>query len=230
MMIGSVGRQGGSSVKDKRNWLPLLVNLVGVGLLLLACGPGESTGDSAGITVPPEAEAIVAHIRQDLAAQLNVTIDEVQVTAIEPVEWSDTSLGCPDPDFMYVQVTTPGYRVSLEVDGTEYVYHTGPNHFVRCEAASSDEEPAHLIRTDPTAATLGLEAQQDLSQLLGISLDEVTVVSVEAVDWPDSSLGCPEPGMMYLQMVTPGYRIVVAGEGEEYAYHTDHTRAVRCEQ
>jgi hypothetical protein len=221
----------------KQFWRLPFAGMVGVVLLLAACGPLDTTSDSPlvpaggdGVTIPQEAQEVASHVRQDLAESLNVPLDRVQVAAIEATEWPDTSLGCPNDDVMYAQMITPGYRMTLEVEGTEYLYHTGPDHFVRCESTGPGEEAAHLIRTDPTAATLGVQAQEDLSQLLGISLDGVTVVSMEAVEWPDSSLGCPEEGMMYLQVITPGYRIVVAGEGQEYVYHTDHARAVRCEQ
>ena len=55
----------------------------------------------------------------------------------------------------------------------------------------------------------------------GISADEITLVTAEAVDWPDSSLGCPQPGMMYGQVITPGYKIVLEAGGVEYSFHTD---------
>ena len=213
----------------RRVWPVLVVSLLGLGMLAVACGPTGGSGGSE-VPVPQDAQETVALVQQDLVEQLGISPSEVQLTSIEAVEWPDTSLGCPGDELMYAQVTSPGFKITLEAEGTEHTYHTGPDHFVRCLSDSADEAPAHLIRNDPAAATLGVQAQEDLSQLLGISLDEVTVVSVEAVQWPDSSLGCPEEGMMYLQMVTPGYRIVVAGEGQEYVYHTDHNRAVRCDQ
>jgi len=38
---------------------------------------------------------------------------------------------------------------------------------------------------------------------------DIRVVSAEAKNWPDSSLGCPTPGHAYSQIITPGYRIVI---------------------
>ncbi len=59
----------------------------------------------------------------------------------------------------------------------------------------------------------------------------VLVVSSEPVDWPDTALGCPEPGMAYAQVVTPGFRITLEADGETYLVHTDLTRqAVVCTQ
>ncbi len=64
-------------------------------------------------------------------------------------------------------------------------------------------------------------AVQRLAEFLAIDPSEVTVVSVEAVEWRDSSLGCPQPGRMYAQVITPGYKIVLQAQGQEYTFHTD---------
>jgi len=66
-------------------------------------------------------------------------------------------------------------------------------------------------------------AQEDVSRRLGLSPGEISVVSVEAVQWPDASLGCPQPGMMYAQVITPGFRVVLEAEGLTYVYHTDRS-------
>jgi len=53
-------------------------------------------------------------------------------------------------------------------------------------------------------------------------MDKITIASVEAVEWPDASLGCPELGMVYAQVITPGYRIILTVSGEQYEYHSDN--------
>jgi len=40
-------------------------------------------------------------------------------------------------------------------------------------------------------------AVADLSQQLSVPEESVLVESVEAVQWPDASLGCPQPGTIY---------------------------------
>jgi len=64
-----------------------------------------------------------------------------------------------------------------------------------------------------------LGAVADLSERLGIKTEQVVLVSVESVQWPDASLGCPQPGMMYAQVITPGYLIVLEAKGQRYPYH-----------
>jgi hypothetical protein len=61
----------------------------------------------------------------------------------------------------------------------------------------------------------------DLAANLGIAPEEIFLVAVDPVDWPDSSLGLPEDGMMYLQVITPGFRMVLGHAEDRYVYHTD---------
>ena len=74
-------------------------------------------------------------------------------------------------------------------------------------------------------------ALEDLAQKLGLAPEAIRLVSVEAVEWSDTSLGCPQPGMMYAQVITPGFRVVLEANGEQYVYHTDADRfVVLCEK
>ena len=58
----------------------------------------------------------------------------------------------------------------------------------------------------------------DLSRQTGNDASGATVTKAEAVTWPDGSLGCPQPGMMYTQMVTPGYQVILELDGKTYDY------------
>lgn len=49
------------------------------------------------------------------------------------------------------------------------------------------------------------------------------VESVTAADWPTRGMGCPEPGVVYANVDTPGYVVDVDGGGKELEYHVDHT-------
>lgn len=72
----------------------------------------------------------------------------------------------------------------------------------------------------------------DLSEQSSVPPEEITLVSMEAVEWSDSSLGCPQEGFMYAQVITPGYLIMLEANGEQFAYHTDQegNSIVRCEE
>ena len=74
-----------------------------------------------------------------------------------------------------------------------------------------------------------LAAVSDLSERLGVAADDVKVVEVEPVIWRDASLGCPQPGMVYIQILSPGYRVELEVKGSVYVYHTDQEgNAIQC--
>lgn len=66
-------------------------------------------------------------------------------------------------------------------------------------------------------------ARQDLSGRLGVAENSIATVLAEFVTWPDSSLGCPRPGMSYLQVLTDGARIRLQAGGAVYEYHSGPT-------
>jgi hypothetical protein len=66
----------------------------------------------------------------------------------------------------------------------------------------------------------------DLAERLAIDADGIVVIELEAVEWPDTGLGCPQPGKLYGQIITPGFRVLLAAEGQVYEYHTDRNQVV----
>jgi len=73
--------------------------------------------------------------------------------------------------------------------------------------------------SDPYIANLVQQAQQDLATRLNVSSETIAFLGFEDVVWPDGSLGCPQPGMGYTQVMVEGYRILLYFEGQTYAYH-----------
>jgi hypothetical protein len=72
------------------------------------------------------------------------------------------------------------------------------------------------------AATVVDAALNDAATHLGLTKDQLRVDQVESREWPDSSLGCPQPGQLYSQIVTPGYLIILSSsDGRQLEYHTD---------
>lgn len=64
----------------------------------------------------------------------------------------------------------------------------------------------------------------DLANRLSISAAQVTLLEATAVVWPDSSLGCPQPGMMYLQVPEDGLLIRLQAGDQVYEYHSGGIR------
>jgi hypothetical protein len=59
---------------------------------------------------------------------------------------------------------------------------------------------------------------EDVAERTGVDFAEINVVRAQAVTWPDPSLGCPEPGMVYPQVIVDGYWLVLEVDGTEYDY------------
>lgn len=80
------------------------------------------------------------------------------------------------------------------------------------------------VKIPSSLADLVEKMRADLHGRSHISLAEIEVAQVTAVDWRDSSLGCPQPGMRYLMVITPGYEVVLLANGRSFTYHTNGTR------
>lgn len=176
-----------------------------------------------------EVQALSA-LRMQVAEQLGLSDEALTLVSAEQVNWSDMSLGCPQPDMAYAQVVTPGWRiVFVDDEGQEYDVHTTANreHFVICESsAESRSAPSHRDNPAVEAAIKTLVEQE------GVAEESVTVIDVTAVEWRNSCLGCEKPGQYCLMVITPGYRIILKSGAETYTLHTDRTgeQVIICTQ
>jgi hypothetical protein len=74
-------------------------------------------------------------------------------------------------------------------------------------------------------------ALRDAAAHLNVDQSTLKVERVEERDWSDASLGCPRPGVLYAQVVTPGFLIVISGVGKQLEYHSDtRGRVVLCSE
>ena len=67
-------------------------------------------------------------------------------------------------------------------------------------------------------------AQEDLARRLAVPADQIELVEVRDVVWPDKGLGCPQPGMAYLQVQVDGLLIRLRAGGRLYEYHSGGDR------
>ena len=80
-------------------------------------------------------------------------------------------------------------------------------------------QPSIPMPPSDSVANLVKQAKLDVEQRFSISADEIQQIEVKEVVWRDSSLGCPQEGMMYLQVLTPGYLILLHADSKDYEYH-----------
>lgn len=99
------------------------------------------------------------------------------------------------------------------------------------EKQAAPNTPQRAPRQDAAATEATGEVPQeilalfrdDLARRALVKPETITVVSATEQQWPDGALGCPKPGQMYMQMIVPGYRVVLQAGGEKYAYHSDRS-------
>jgi hypothetical protein len=78
---------------------------------------------------------------------------------------------------------------------------------------------------DPSMQPLVNQAVADLADRLQIDASKIVAVSAQAMSWPDKSLGCPQPGMVYNQVMVDGALIHLSVGGTTYNYHSGGSRA-----
>jgi hypothetical protein len=156
--------------------------------------------------VPTEAAAALVAAVQELAHQLGIDPQSIKIASSSQAEWPNSCLGAPGPDEMCADVITPGFYGILDVNGVQYEFRS--------------DESGDQIRIIPGAVRA---AQQALAQERGWSSESVQMVSFEQVMWRDSCLGVEMPNQACLDVITPGYRVVLQAGSEQYVYHTDES-------
>jgi hypothetical protein len=108
-----------------------------------------------------------------------------------------------------------------------------------CSAASSSDE-ASLTPSSAQPSQANPSESIDLptsvidpvvaevAKLAGVPADQVTVISAEAVTFPDGSLGCPAPGVAYTQVLVDGYKIVAEAGGKTYDFRGSGSGFRQC--
>jgi hypothetical protein len=176
-------------------------------------------------------EEILDQIFADLVKSTGAERDDIHVVRAEAVVWNDGSLGCPKPGEFYIQMMINGYWVVLESKGVYYDYRaSNAGNFKLCEGENLPPiSPS--VPGDQTNNPLVEQAKEDLAARLGIQTSEIELLKYEEVVWPDSSLGCPQPGMEYLQVPMDGVLIRLSAGGQVYNYHSGGSRGVfLCEK
>ena len=92
------------------------------------------------------------------------------------------------------------------------------------------KDPPLTIPRSPIPPALIESAKADLAQRLSVSASQINAIEIKEAVWPDTSLGCPQPGIAYAQIPTSGYLVILEVAGNEFEYHVDiHGNTLYCE-
>jgi hypothetical protein len=166
-----------------------------------------------------------------LHVRWNTTPDAV-ARAVEGLRpFRDQEVGTPVPDgFAYAVTIQEGEQIR------KAIFHEGAlpaaadpalapiREWLR-EAMERAPDPTSTPATHPEAV---MAAVRFLAMQLDLPPEAIRVVAWEPLDWPDAALGCPEPGKVYAQILTPGYVVFLEARGETFRVHTDRTGERAC--
>lgn len=174
--------------------------------------PTQAPVESSPTDIPVAAHPVEELAREALAAQLGISVNKITLQSLEAVDWRNGCLEIDYKDAACTDVIVPGFRITLEANGQTYEYRSNLDGSLLLPA----------MPTTPTADT-AIEniARSALAQQLGIAEDTISIVSVEAVDWPDGCLGVNLKDTMCITVITPGYRIILQANGQNYEYHAN---------
>ena len=193
------GRRRPSSMRVRRSCIALAASVVLIG----AC-TGDDTLRSVDESTPPSAAPDGTDATDDAPGESTPSPSAPAVTEPAPSA-PETTPPTTAPPESSAPVTTTRPTTTGPLVATPLVPITA-------------EPPAGGFTLDP-ASTLVRDAIADLAERLGVSTDEVVVTDAQLVTWGDSSLGCPQPGMEYLQRLVDGSLVVLEVGGRSYEYH-----------
>ena len=73
-------------------------------------------------------------------------------------------------------------------------------------------------------------AQKIVAEHTGTNFKHVLILSTENVDFPDAGLDCPKPDMAYLQVITPGQKVLAQVGEQNYDVRVSGQQGFICEQ
>ena len=177
-------------MRNKSKWLALALLVI----ILAACAPAETVPDL--VEIVPDLERVPGET----------------VTPVEKIE-------SPAPAPTETATNEPARPTATPLPTLELMPESPTKPVPQLEIVPMPESPTVVPPDDPYALDLIDKAKSDLAQRTGIEKDEIMLHEYRMVTWPDASLGCPQPGMAYAQVLVDGYLIMLRAGLGIYNYH-----------
>lgn len=91
---------------------------------------------------------------------------------------------------------------------------------------SHTEAPATPVNPELQNALppdVALNVQNQISQTLGVAVEQIQITKVEQKDWPNGCLGLPQGDEVCTEVITPGWLLTFNINGQERKYRVDKT-------
>ena len=98
-----------------------------------------------------------------------------------------------------------------------------PGHGIAVGELSPGQGMLVPINPDEFAQVLEL----DMAERLGLAdTDAISLRKLGKMEWGNTSLGNPQPGILYAQVIVPGFKMLLEADGAFSVYHTSLEEAV----
>jgi len=139
-----------------------------------------------------------------------------------------------------IRETPPSTPASSESPNEELSKNDTANQKNDREEAAQGREGLPRLST-PAEETLPIKGEvpqrildpilNEAAALANVPREQLVIVRAESVVWNDGSLGCPEPGMEYAQVLVNGYWVVISAAGHTYDFRVGRDGSFRlCPQ
>lgn len=91
----------------------------------------QAPGDESGAVTGEVPDEMLDRVMADLEKRSGAVRSTFTVKRAESTQWSDGSLGCPEPGHEYTQALVNGYWIVIEHDGRYYDYRASDRGFFR---------------------------------------------------------------------------------------------------
>lgn len=198
-------------------WIGWLI-LVG----LMGCNPQTTPSPSPLTTPTPAAETVVVSPASEIIVMTVLPTATSQPASTPQVELTPTRAASNA-----TTTSPPANTPSLVLTAIPLT----PAEIIVKEANVTDKATPIPTPSDQGLQQLVNQAKEDLAQRFGLTVDQIDLIELKYVIWPDKGLGCPKPGMVYPQVPEDGMLIRLKAGKHVYNYHVGLDRPpFLCEQ
>ena len=182
----------------------------------------------------PVAWLITARVRNESSGPISVGASEfgLRDEATGAVQWSDAGTTWDIGPGEAQEVTLSFAQAGTRAQPTDLrlLHRDGQSPAVVIDVPEPDTSGGSGTVTPSTDQPPPVQAAiADAARRTGLDAAAIQVLRAEEREWPNSGLGCPQPGIAYAQVLTPGWLVELRAGSRTLEYHTDaRARAVLC--
>jgi outer membrane lipoprotein-sorting protein len=165
---------------------------------------------------PPVARAVL----RDISRQQGILPSRLKIIEYNRKTWRNGCLELPRPDELCTQVLVPGWQVVVSDGNQKWIYHTN-NNGRSLRWANTD--PSWFDSSNNLPKSVRNAVLQAASRRSHKPVSRLKIIQAQRRTWRDGCLELGGPGISCIQVLVPGWRVVVSVDGEKLVYHTNES-------